>query len=247
MNTGVYQILNTLNGNKYIGSAARSFGDRWNTHKSLLKSNKHHSKPLQRAYNKYGLDFFRFEILAYCPKEYCIKIEQWWLDNIKPEYNACKIAGNTTGIKPSQQTISNIIKANTGRIPWNKGVELTAEVREKLSKGRIGHKWTKGIKKSPEHIEKIRAVKIGNTYRRGTTNTPESIEKMSVAKHKFVYKILTPNGEIVETRSLSKFAKENNLCDCTLGYTLKGARPDGIKIHQCKGYRVLSKESLIKT
>lgn len=48
---------------------------------------------LQRSVNKYGFENFRFEILAICPKEYCVKLEQWFLDTLKPTYNIRKIAG----------------------------------------------------------------------------------------------------------------------------------------------------------
>lgn len=116
--TGVYEILNTITKERYIGSASRigksnslsGFYVRFEKHKSLLKSNKHYNIHLQRAYNKYGENNFNFNVLSICPSEYCIKLEQWFLDNLKPEYNIRKIADS------------------------NKGIKFTAEHKEKLSK-----------------------------------------------------------------------------------------------------------------
>ena len=51
--SGIYQILNTVNGKFYIGSAV-DFTLRWAQHKWEFKNNRHSNTHLQRAYNKYG-------------------------------------------------------------------------------------------------------------------------------------------------------------------------------------------------
>ena len=61
LNSGVYQIRNTVNGKVYIGSA-KHFNKRKSQHFHYLKTNKHHSQKLQRSYNKYGIQNFVFEI-----------------------------------------------------------------------------------------------------------------------------------------------------------------------------------------
>lgn len=96
--TGIYRIKNKINGKCYIGSSV-NFDDRKNLHFSLLRRGIHHSIILQRAYDKYGLEFLSFEVLEHCEKEILIEREQWYIDNLDPEYNACKIAGSTLGIK----------------------------------------------------------------------------------------------------------------------------------------------------
>ena len=105
-NSGIYKITNTVNNKIYIGSAL-NFKQRFYVHKSSLKRNKHHSKYLQRSYNKYGIENFKFEVIAICPPEYLIKLEQWFLDNLKPEYNICKTAGSQLGVKHSLNTRLN--------------------------------------------------------------------------------------------------------------------------------------------
>lgn len=102
---GIYQIVNKVNQKKYIGSSIRLQG-RKKRHFSELNCNIHHSQALQRAYNKYGKDSFDFFILEYCETEKLLEREQYYLDNLKPEYNICKIAGNCLGVKQSEETIN---------------------------------------------------------------------------------------------------------------------------------------------
>lgn len=71
---GIYSITNTINNKKYIGKSI-SVKERFNSHLKKLEYNKHHSFHLQRSYNKYGKDVFKFEILATCPEEYLAKLE----------------------------------------------------------------------------------------------------------------------------------------------------------------------------
>lgn len=92
---GVYRIINTINNHCYIGSTSSirqyksnsGFYIRFKKHLIDLSNSKHHSKYLQNAWNKYGKENFKFEILSICPKEYTFKLEQWYINNLKPEYN----------------------------------------------------------------------------------------------------------------------------------------------------------------
>jgi group I intron endonuclease len=52
--TGVYYILNIINGHCYVGSSALDLDDRWSQHKSDLRKNKHDNQHLRNAWNKYG-------------------------------------------------------------------------------------------------------------------------------------------------------------------------------------------------
>lgn len=108
MKSGIYQIINKTNNHSYIGSAVDISG-RWATHISSLKRNRHHSIYLQRAWNKYGEDAFEFIILEHCVKELLIFKEQFYLNEINPEYNICKIAGSSLGTKGTLE--SNLKKS----------------------------------------------------------------------------------------------------------------------------------------
>lgn len=60
---GIYRITNKLNGKSYIGKTGMNFGDRWDSHRSLLNYNKHDNPYLQAAWNKYGEDAFEFVVV----------------------------------------------------------------------------------------------------------------------------------------------------------------------------------------
>lgn len=89
---GIYMIQNTLNNHKYIGST-NNFKRRIIRHRSELRTNKHHSLYLQRAYNRYGEDKFTVSILEKCDsvRDTLLYLEQKYL-NLKPEYNIAQVA-----------------------------------------------------------------------------------------------------------------------------------------------------------
>ena len=98
--TGVYGILHTNNPSiLYVGSTASSFADRWRKHLSNFRRNSHHSQYLQNVVNKHGMSGLEFFIIDTCDKEIVLGIEQYWINQLKPEYNSCPIAGNSLGYK----------------------------------------------------------------------------------------------------------------------------------------------------
>lgn len=103
MKSGIYQITNTVNGKFYIGSSANIKG-RLSNHKSRLIRDKHANIHLQRSFNKVGIENLKFEILAKTPAEYLIKLEQFFIDKLKPEFNIRKEAQSNKGIKSSEET-----------------------------------------------------------------------------------------------------------------------------------------------
>lgn len=59
---GVYSIRNKINGKQYIGKSIDLKLRKYH-HFNDLDKQKHHSSPLQNAYNKYGKDNFEFIVL----------------------------------------------------------------------------------------------------------------------------------------------------------------------------------------
>jgi len=114
--SGVYEIRNLLNNHIYIGSSI-NICKRWKEHTSSLIKGKHANQHLQKAWNKYGEDNFSFRILEECSpvKDTILFLEQKYLD-LSPEYNICKIAGNTQGVSRSKECRKKIGEANRKRI-----------------------------------------------------------------------------------------------------------------------------------
>ena len=114
--SGVYQIRNAINDKIYIGSAV-NIQKRWREHISALKKNKHHSRYLQRSWNKYGEKNFEFVILEECEpvKETLLEREQFYLDTLSSEYNISPTAGSRLGAISSEETCKKISLAKMGQ------------------------------------------------------------------------------------------------------------------------------------
>lgn len=137
--SGIYKILNVINNKFYIGSSY-SLGRRKNSHFRELKNNIHINILLQRSYNKYGEENFKFEILEICNKEECLIREQYYLDTLKPALNISKDAiAPMSGRQQSKETKDKMRIKATGR-------KLTEETKQKLSKLKTGTiSSTKGV------------------------------------------------------------------------------------------------------
>jgi group I intron endonuclease len=60
--SGIYKITNKLNGDFYIGSSTDCFR-RFYQHVNKLEKNQHVNKRFQNSWNKYGKEFFQFEVV----------------------------------------------------------------------------------------------------------------------------------------------------------------------------------------
>ena len=161
---GIYKILNKLNGKYYVGSSKDIFGNpdgRWNKHRQALRSQKHHSDYLQRAWNKYGEEAFELKVVEELNENELKIVEQKYLDIAKLErekcYNASFVA---TGGRCEPEAMKKIIGY------WTE--ERRKERSEKM-KGKNNPFYGK------DHSDKVKQD-CGNRFR-GTTLTEESRKK----------------------------------------------------------------------
>lgn len=99
MESGIYVIINTVNGKQYVGSST-VLSVRKRRHFQDLRTNTHVNKHLQAAWNKYGGTAFVFQVLEHCPLEQLIEREQYWiekLDVVTRGYNIAPTAGSMFG------------------------------------------------------------------------------------------------------------------------------------------------------
>jgi group I intron endonuclease len=101
VSSGVYEIVNTVDGKRYVGSASDIKG-RWAVHRHGLSRGKHHSRYLQAAWNKHGGDQFVFRALLFCDKPNLLLYEQAAMDALSPEYNLAKFASSCLGFSPKR-------------------------------------------------------------------------------------------------------------------------------------------------
>ena len=159
----VYKITNLLNNDFYIGSTINLY-KRYYTHLQDMKTKKRTCVKLNRSVNKYGIDNFKFEIIAKCPIEYVIKLEQWFIDNLKPQYNIAKIAGSNFGIKRTEEFKASMSKLQKEK--W-KDEEYKVNSLEKLS-----NNWKKG--EDHPYYGKKHSEEIKQKISQAVLNSPKS-------------------------------------------------------------------------
>ena len=105
---GIYKITNLINGHCYIGQS-RNIKQRWKDHRSRAFniSSEQYEYPLYRAFRKYGLENFSFEILEKCSLEELNEKESLWIRKIKPAYNQT-IGGDHFEISYSKLTFQEV-------------------------------------------------------------------------------------------------------------------------------------------
>jgi len=167
MNSGVYKIVNILDDKVYVGSG-QYIEIRWSDHKSQLRKNIHHSIHLQRAWNKYGEDQFKFEIIELTEpiKSKLIEREQYWIDyyrsaNMQFGYNINPKADSRLGSVSSKETREKISKSMLGKkhkFAKRNRLTLSQEHRDKISLAQ------KGKSRSP------RSQEVRNKISKGMKN-----------------------------------------------------------------------------
>ena len=90
--SAVYKIVNTVTKDFYIGSR-KNVMSRWAYHRCLSVWKTHPNRPMYQDMQKYGVDMFRFQILAPVMPEYLKQVEQEFIDMLHPTYNNNRAKG----------------------------------------------------------------------------------------------------------------------------------------------------------
>ena len=77
----IYKITNLINNKCYIGQTTKSIEERWNRHKrdAFNKEKYNYEYPLYRAFRKYGIENFSFEIIEKCKISELNEKEIYWI------------------------------------------------------------------------------------------------------------------------------------------------------------------------
>ena len=197
MNTGIYEIVNTANGKRYVGSAVNLYG-RFHVHRSMLRKGNHHSRLLQRAWDKHGADNFSFKTLLLCATGDLLLYEQRAIDAMLPEYNIERVAGSALGIKWTPEARARK-SAQQLASPHFLGRKHSPETKAKMSASMRGNTNTKGKKRDPDAVAKTAAAHTGMkrsaetrariskalTGKKPRPRTPEHCAALSVARIKW--------------------------------------------------------------
>jgi group I intron endonuclease len=226
---GIYKIINTHTNRVYIGQSW-TFKDRWRSHKSQFKKNKHQNKFLQNDYNKCLLelgndDFLEFhvlEVMENSTKEERNHREEFYIASIFDKQKLCynfhekseskerARYSNTPEETSHKKSISmkriwaqESFKKNRAEFQGQKTKELwkNEEYRNKVILGRIKH-WKDNEK------GKLQAREAGIKYSART------------------YELIDPSGNLVKIINLKEFCKNSKtklISDC-LSQVARGSR-----------------------
>ena len=218
---GIYKITNLVNGKVYIGQSVDIY-ERWAEHKYNMSYTKYQNILLYKAFHKYGIENFSFDIIDYCvPEElnekeiYYIKEFNSWVGYDEAwGYNMTIGGEGNNGAVRTQEWNNKIAQSNKGHIPWNKGIRYSCPIISQKLQGEnnpfYGHHHTNETK------EKIRKARLGKT--------PHNNKKV----------ICLTTGEIFD--SITEAAKAKNTNNTSIGMVCTGKRKsagittDGIKL-----------------
>ena len=134
---GVYRILNCVNGKFYIGSSI-NIEHRWKEHIYELNNNIHNNKHLQNAWNKYGENNFKFEVIEEADKSNVRERETFYLKatNCVDEtigYNMIDNASFGLGVSGSDEVRKKISDACKGDKNGHFGKKHSEECKAVIS------------------------------------------------------------------------------------------------------------------
>ena len=107
LKSGIYKITCLQNGRVYVGQAI-NIKDRWTSHMQCLNRNKHHNIHLQRAWNKYGEECFKFDATQKGIFDVFLRVES----NMKNHFQMQEAARNKYLTKFTNQNYFDTILKN---------------------------------------------------------------------------------------------------------------------------------------
>jgi group I intron endonuclease len=200
MKNVIYKIRNVTNEKFYVGSTNNT-RERFRAHRNKLRGNKHHCKHLQAAWNKYGEDCFKFEVIEQvASSELLFAAEDIWLSEWFGHaqcYNSGRSAAAPMRGLPKEQhpcygkVLSDDAKEiiSTGlkdyyanNISHRLGATLTVETLLKIKENRAAPKgeahYGYGLTRSAETKAKISSAQLGVKKPIGRKVSEEGLIKM---------------------------------------------------------------------
>ena len=143
MKNVIYRIRNVVNNKFYVGSTVDA-RIRFQAHKRRLRAGKHQSPHMQAAWNKYGEECFKFEVMMHIEDaNELLSVEQVWLDEHvgKPYcYNwASDASAPMRGKKHTEETLKKCTDAGH-RCPRGENSPLFGVPRSEETKAKISEK-----------------------------------------------------------------------------------------------------------
>ncbi len=152
---GIYAIENTVNSKKYIGQTRDHFNRRFKLHQWMLRTGVHDNPYLQKAFNKYGEDAFRFYVIEVIDRDSDTfnEREKLWIRHYKElglAYNIQDGGDSNKGIILSEEARRIIGQKNREHML---GKKMSKETRQKMSQSQKARK-----RECPYDVELIHSI-----------------------------------------------------------------------------------------
>ena len=187
MKIGIYIIRNKINGKVYIGQS-KMLNRRYSGHLYRIKRSEHHNEILQKAFDKYGIENFEYDILEEVSDINTLnKREKFWIDfygglNSDKVYNLKDPLLN----EYSDYVRNKMSKNNIGKNNPNYGNKWTKEMKEKAANRKKGKSWEElyGEEKAKEMKKNAAKSQEGRVH---SEQTKEKIRQHNVGEKNPAY------------------------------------------------------------
>jgi group I intron endonuclease len=233
----IYKITNLVNKKIYIGQTIQDDVEkRWELHRRLAKKDKG-CTDLKEAFNKYGIDKFKFEVLIICFNEDCIEYEKEYIKkynalvpngyNISEGGNGGPLFKGKHHSEETKNKLREFSKAYYGnpenRKKHGEKVKVALEKSEKwqkaLAEGRVGeNRKGKKYKMKTHDKEKIREGM--NKYYRENKEKHAKIVSEKLGQKIIQYDI--NNTYICNYPSIAEAVRQTGIPKTTLQYCVSG-------------------------
>lgn len=215
---GIYFIENLTTKEIYVGSS-RDLHHRKLAHFSTLRNGNHNNCRLQKSYNKYGRENFSFSVIEFVDSVEClVEREQFWLDELKPQFNILSKADNHL-VNVTEEVLRRYKRH--GEI--TRGKRKSEEGRKNIVEGR------RRYFSDPKNREKHSRILKGVSH------------KISDGVSRYIYTFVSPSGEEFETRSVRILSETNHLSVNWMHEVANGKRKSNsgwtLKSKQFVGYK----------
>ncbi len=252
----VYEIVNAVNGKRYVG-ATTNFSRRRNEHLSSLRRNVHTNPHLQCSWNKYGEQSFSINVIAQAKT--LIELDELENEfiNRSAEYNIK--SGGLKNFKHSDATKQKISRSCLGRPSPTKGMRFVRSERVRDNFAKLSRLRKYPILVSPDETE-IQIVNVRRfseehklqqsgvrqlvdgciDYYRGWTRkgTHYVSRGHTISHRKRVQRypqVVSPNGDIYSIDVLREFCRNHSLSVGCMSQLVNGLKPSHV------GWKLLEK------
>ena len=129
---GIYKIINKIDGKVYIGQSIDILR-RWYEHLWAAGQQRYSNLLLYKAFAKYGVENFSFDIVERCDESKLLEREIYYIDKYRSYvgfddcngYNMTLGGDGNRGAERTPEWKLHISEGNKGQSPWNKGKTYT--------------------------------------------------------------------------------------------------------------------------